>query len=224
MKKFLFLAFLVFPGPLYAADGSASSLWGLFRLGGIWMWFLLLLSVLSAGFILEKLYAFHKAKLNASGFFQRLESLVERKDAKELQSFLESSDVLVSKVIGKNIHLGINLAEFEKSIERTSSVSVNELGRGLNILATIGSVAPLIGFLGTVAGMITAFGNIAAADEVSAQLVAGGIYTALTTTAYGLIISIPTIGMYNYFVHRIDNFLADTEKAVNLIIEEKIIT
>ncbi|MBN1622623.1 MAG: MotA/TolQ/ExbB proton channel family protein [Endomicrobiales bacterium] len=222
-KGIIFLTIISIPCLLLAETSSSTSLWGLFRLGGIWMWFLLILSVISAGFIFEKLYSFNKAKLKTKEFFPEFEKLLRRKDFTSLKEFFETKGYLISDVLSRGFHEGINTEEFERRIERASSIEVNELGRGLNILATIGSIAPLIGFLGTVAGMIAAFGNIAAADDVSAQLVAGGIYTALTTTAYGLIVSIPSIAMYNYFVHRIDNFVADVEKVVNMILDKDII-
>lgn len=223
MKKYFIPIFMIIPIILFAANGPSSSLWGLFKLGGIWMYFLLFLSIAALGFIIEKFYSFYKAKLNTKTFFIEYNPILEKKDPIKLKAYFSNSSHLISKVLSKGLQGNISKIEFESRIERASSIEVNELGRGLNILATIGSVAPLIGFLGTVAGMIKAFGNIAAADEVSAQLVAGGIYTALTTTAYGLIIAIPAIAMYNYFVHKIDNFIADIEKVVNQLLNKGII-
>ncbi len=223
MKKYLLISFILFPIIIYGETGSSTSLWGLFKLGGIWSWFLLLLSIMSLGFILEKIYFFHKARLDSKKFFIHFNPLLEKKDFQKINNFFNKDSCLISNVLNKGFHKKITMSEFEGRVERASSIEVNELGRGLNILATIGSVAPLIGFLGTVAGMIKAFGNIAAANDVSPQLVAGGIYTALTTTAYGLIIAIPSIAMYNYFVHKIDNFIADIEKVVNQILNKNLI-
>lgn len=223
MKKIVIcLGFLFIPALIFAAS-PANSLWGLFKLGGFWMWVLLLNSILSMGFILEKFYNFYKVKLNSKKFFMDYEKVYSSGSFDTLKNFFQQSPFLISKVLAKAMQQNIKAAEFESRIERACSIEVNSLGKGLNMLATLGSVAPLIGFLGTVAGMITAFGNIAAADEVSAQLVAGGIYTALLTTAFGLIIAIPSIAMYNYFVHKIDNFVADTEKVTNEILNKNII-
>jgi hypothetical protein len=80
------------------------------------------------------------------------------------------------------------------------------------VLATIANVAPLLGFLGTVAGMISAFGAIAEAGQVEASLVAGGIKIALITTATGLIIAIPVNVAYNFFVTRIDKLIMEMEE------------
>jgi biopolymer transport protein ExbB len=77
----------------------------------------------------------------------------------------------------------------------------------------VANIAPLLGFLGTVSGMIHAFEAIAAAEEVSARLVATGIYEALITTAAGLIVAIPAQAAHNYFVSRIDKFVIDVEES-----------
>jgi len=208
---------------LLAQKESASSLWNLFKMGGVWMWFLLILSILTLGFILEKLVAFYRFHINSKNFFIQFEKVLVNTGFYKIKEFLNSSQCLVSKVINCGFEKNNSLKKFEDIIERQTNIQVKNLSKGLTLLATIGSIAPLIGFLGTVAGMIRAFGNIAAADEVSAQLVAGGIYTALTTTAYGLIIAIPAIAMYNFFVNKIDNFVADIERATDLILNKKLI-
>ena len=85
------------------------------------------------------------------------------------------------------------------------------LGKHLQILATIGTIAPLLGLLGTIAGMINAFAAIAKAGTGDPQLVAGGISQALNTTAFGLSIAIPTIVIYRYLATRADNILEKME-------------
>ncbi len=222
MKKLLLLILIVFPALLYAGETSnAHSIRALFKLGGIWMWFLLGLSVLSLGFIMERLYYFYKIRISSRNFIKNFTENV--KSHKDLLTFIKDKSDLISLILKNSFTPHISEDEFERRVERETSVEVNELGRGLNIIGSIGNIAPLLGFLGTVAGMITAFGNIAAADEVSARLVAGGIYTALLTTAFGLVIAIPTIAMYNYFVHKIDTFTADVEKLVNIILNKKLL-
>ena len=101
----------------------------------------------------------------------------------------------------------------EKAIETAASIEIALLERGLIWLATVANIAPLLGFLGTVSGMIHAFEAIAAAEEVSAKLVATGIYEALITTAAGLIVAIPVQAAHNYFVSRIDKFVIDIEES-----------
>jgi biopolymer transport protein ExbB len=101
----------------------------------------------------------------------------------------------------------------EKAIESAGTIEMAFLQRGLIILASIANVAPLLGFLGTVSGMIHAFEAIAAAEQVSAKLVATGISEALITTATGLMIAIPVQLMNNFFISRIDRFVLEMEEA-----------
>jgi biopolymer transport protein ExbB len=108
--------------------------------------------------------------------------------------------------------------EIEAAVATTGTIELGFLERGLVILATVANVAPLLGFLGTVAGMILAFGAIEAAGSVDPQLVAGGIKVALLTTAAGLTIAIPVNIGYNFFVTRIDKLIVDMEFGAQKII------
>jgi len=106
----------------------------------------------------------------------------------------------------------------ERAVSTTGSIELGFLERGLVILATVANVAPLMGFLGTVAGMILAFAAIESAGEVEPSLVAGGIKVALLTTATGLAIAIPVNIGYNYFVTRIDSLILDMEQGTQQIL------
>jgi biopolymer transport protein ExbB len=106
-----------------------------------------------------------------------------------------------------------------KAIENQGLIELSKLERGLVVLATLTNVAPLLGFLGTVIGMIIAFQSIEAAGEVEATLVAGGIKVALLTTAAGLVIAIPVSVSHNYFVARIDSLVIDMEESAQKMID-----
>ena len=106
-----------------------------------------------------------------------------------------------------------------KAIENQGLLELSKLERGLVVLATLTNVAPLLGFLGTVIGMIIAFQSIEAAGEVEATLVAGGITVALLTTAAGLVIAIPVSIAHNYFVSRIDSLVIDMEESAQKMID-----
>ena len=106
-----------------------------------------------------------------------------------------------------------------KAIENQGLIELSKLEKGLVVLATLTNVAPLLGFLGTVIGMIIAFQSIEAAGEVEATLVAGGIKVALLTTAAGLVIAIPVSISHNYFVSRIDSIVIDMEESVQKMID-----
>ena len=106
-----------------------------------------------------------------------------------------------------------------KAIENQGLIEMSKLESGLTILATLTNIAPLLGFLGTVIGMIIAFQSIEAAGEVEATLVAGGIRVALQTTAAGLMIAIPVSIGHNYFVSRIDGLVIDMEESAQKMVD-----
>jgi biopolymer transport protein ExbB len=106
-----------------------------------------------------------------------------------------------------------------KAIENQGLIEMSKLESGLVVLATLTNVAPLLGFLGTVIGMIIAFQSIEAAGEVEATLVAGGIKVALLTTAIGLMIAIPVSIGHNYFVARIDSLVIDMEESAQKMVD-----
>ena len=113
----------------------------------------------------------------------------------------------------------IELREMAQAIRTTGTIELGFLERGLVILATVANVAPLMGFLGTVVGMVLAFGAIEAAGDVDPTLVAGGIKVALLTTATGLLIAIPVNIAYNFFVSRIDALIIDMEQGAQKVLD-----
>ncbi len=106
-----------------------------------------------------------------------------------------------------------------KAIENQGLIEMSKLEKGLVVLATLTNIAPLLGFLGTVWGMILAFESIEAAGEVEATLVAGGIKVALLTTAAGLVIAIPVSIGHNYFVAKIDGLVIDMEESAQKMVD-----
>ena len=106
-----------------------------------------------------------------------------------------------------------------KAIENQGLIEMSKLEKGLVILATLTNIAPLLGFLGTVWGMIIAFQSIEAAGEVEATLVAGGIKVALLTTAMGLVIAIPVSVGHNFFVAKIDGLVIDMEESAQKMVD-----
>ena len=188
----------------------------LFNDGGFMMYPLLLSSLLGFGVIFAKLYVFWVARRGSATI---LEDTIEDARANRLSEALDRTQstpgpVAAILLTGLNrIREGRDPADVEKSMESTGKIELGFLERGLVILATVATVAPLLGFLGTVWGMIEAFGAIEIAGQVEATLVAAGIKIALITTAAGLIIAIPINVAYNYFVTVIDGFIVQMETA-----------
>lgn len=194
----------------------------LFADGGLMMYPLVLCSLVALGVIIAKawtLYAAHK------GAHQVLVEAEEAARAGRLEEAMEISRgtpgptaaILMAGL--RRIRQGtVRTNEIDQAITTTGAIELGFLERGLVILATIANVAPLMGFLGTVAGMIQAFGAIEAAGTVEPGLVAGGIKVALLTTATGLVIAVPINIAYNFFVTRIDTLILDMEQGAQRVL------
>jgi biopolymer transport protein ExbB len=185
-----------------------------FNQGGTFMWPLLIASIIGLAVILERLWTLSRARVNTTGLMSQVISALKQDG---LQGGVEVCQ-RTRGPIAAILHAGLMRASkgpeaVEKAIESAGTIEMAFLQRGLIILASIANVAPLLGFLGTVSGMIHAFEAIAAAEQVSAKLVATGISEALITTATGLMIAIPVQLMNNFFISRIDRFVLEMEEA-----------
>ncbi len=202
--------------------GTQYQLLTLFKDGGWMMYPLVLCSLIGLGVIIAKAWTLHVAH---SGTKKVLEEVEEATRAGDLSGAIAvaaetpgpTAAILLAGL--RRIQVSrLAQGELEKAVATTGTIELGFLERGLVILATIANVAPLMGFLGTVLGMILAFGAIESAGEVEPSLVAGGIKVALLTTAAGLIIAVPVSIGYNFFVTRIDQLIVDMEQGSQKII------
>jgi biopolymer transport protein ExbB len=193
----------------------------LFKDGGFMMYPLLLASLLGVGVIIAKLYVLWIAHRDSE---RLLADVTEHAQERRLADALERAQMTPGPVAAILI-AGLNRVrdqrssqEVEQAMESAGKIELGFLERGLVLLATVATVAPLLGFLGTVWGMIEAFGAIERAGQVEATLVASGIKIALITTAAGLLIAIPINIAYNYAVSRIDQLILDMDGASTAVI------
>ena len=190
----------------------------MFYKGGPFMYPLLFASVLGLGVIIERMWTLSRAKVNTRALIAEVVNAIKEGG---LNQGIENAIEVCQRTrgpIAAIIHAGLMRANkgseaVEKAIESAGTIEMSFLQRGLIVLASIANVAPLLGFLGTVSGMINAFEAIAEAETVSAKLVASGISEALITTASGLIVAIPVQLANNFFISRIDRFVLEMEEA-----------
>ena len=186
----------------------------LFMIGGIFMWPLLVFSIITVALILERAIFFIYYNLNLKGLSKNVLDVLKNKDINKAISYCEKAP---KRQIGAKVILeGLKVSKYgedmmEKVINAEAAEMITKLENGFDILTAMGSLSPLTGFLGTVSGMISAFSAIANATDVNAQLVAGGIFEALITTVYGLIIAIIAISGYSVLAHIVDKFANDIE-------------
>lgn len=199
------------------------SLLQVFADGGFFMYPLLLCSLLALGVILAKSYTLWLAARRSRELLERVEALGRVGKLDEALTLVAETPGPVAAILLAGLRriqeARTRRREIERVMQATGAVELGFLERGLTALATISNVAPLLGFLGTVAGMITAFGAIADAGQIEASLVAGGIKVALITTAAGLLIAIPINIAYNVFVTRIDRLILDMEHGAATVLE-----
>ena len=195
----------------------------LFRDGGVMMYPLVLFSLLALGVILAKGYMLYVAHRDSERLLDRVATLARTGKVGEALRLAEETPGPVAAILHAGLsrltERRITHEDIEKAIATTGTIELGFLERGLVLLATVSNVAPLTGFLGTVAGMIAAFGAIAEAGTVEPSLVAGGIKVALITTAAGLTIAIPVNIAYNFFVSRIDKLIVDMERGVEAVLD-----
>ena len=181
--------------------------------GGIMMYPLFLASVLALAIIINKLQVLSRARTGEREVMSRIKGLVDQKRIEQAVAVCNNSKGPVASILKAGLsQYDKGQKAMEDAFETQASEEVPLLESYLPALATIAAVSTLMGFTGTVIGMIRAFDSIAAASATSPAIVASGISEALITTATGLLIAIPTLLFYRYFVHRVDKLVSEIER------------
>jgi len=189
--------------------------------GGICMHPLLLCAILGLVLIIERMWTLWLARTDSRDLMLDVVRALRQEGPQAALRVCEGRRGPVAAILHSGLlrsHRGPEAVE--KAIHTAGAIEMAFLERGLLALATISNVAPLLGFLGTVTGMIAAFAAIAAAEQVSAKLVAKGIEEALITAAAGRMIAVPVSAFYAYFVLAIDRFVLEMEEASAEVVDE----
>jgi biopolymer transport protein ExbB len=191
--------------------------------GGNFMYGLLLASVIGVIFILERLFTLFRARVNVRRLMGGIIKTLHAEGVDAALNVCERTRGPIAAILHSGLlRAGRGPEAVKEAIETAGSIETSFLERGLVAIATVANVAPLLGFLGTVSGMISAFAAIAAAEQVSAKVVASGIEEALITTATGLMIAIPASIAHSFFVSQIDRFVLEMEEASAELVNELI--
>jgi biopolymer transport protein ExbB len=198
------------------------TLFALLLKGGWMLLFILIASVIAVAIIIERYLTYKKVEKNSEEFTSRIFSLLDKNDVKSAVEFCKESPSHLSEVIVSGL-TKINLPHerISEAVESAAKREVFNLEKGLSTLATISGVAPLLGFLGTVTGMIQAFMQIQDLQGVvNPSDLAGGIWEALITTAFGLAVGIIALAAYNYFVSQVKKIVLDMETFSNDVLDK----
>jgi biopolymer transport protein ExbB len=182
--------------------------------GGWIMLILGLLSVVCFYILFERIYVIKRANREDPMFMERIKDFIHEGDIKSALYYCRSIDTPSARMIEKGIsRLGRPVNDVQAAIENVGNIEVAKLEKGLQVIATISSGAPMIGFLGTVTGMVRAFYQMANAGSgnVDITLLSGGIYEAMITTVGGLIVGIIAMFAYNYLVMLVDRVVNKME-------------
>lgn len=192
-----------------------------FLRGGLLMWPILLCSIISITIILERSYRLCRARTKIPNIFSRVKALLKDNKSDEALKICENTTGPIAHVLAIGIHVrNRSLEEKERLISRAGSKVIRQLDKNLRALAIIGNTAPLLGLLGTVTGMIRAFMKIQElGGRVEPSVLAGGIWEALITTAFGLSVAIPTLVAYHYFEGRVDNMASEMKDVASELLE-----
>jgi biopolymer transport protein ExbB len=181
--------------------------------GGFMMIPIFILSVIAIYFFFERLMIINKANQSPDQFINRVKELVVRGDINGAKMLCAQQDSPVARMIQKGLsRIGSPLKNIEASIENVGKLEIFKLEKNLSSIATIAGAAPMMGFLGTVIGMVQAFMAIAQEEgSVSPKLLSSGIYTAMITTVAGLVVGIIAYLAYNFLVTRVQKVIHKME-------------
>ena len=183
-------------------------------LAGGWLMIPIVLSSFVAIYIfIERVITINKANESPDAFIGKIKELVLKGDITAAKMLCNQHDTPVARMIEKGVsRIGSPLKNIEASIENVGKIELFKLEKNLSVLATVSGAAPMMGFLGTVIGMVQAFISIAQEEgSVSPKLLADGIYTAMITTVAGLIVGIVAYLGYNFLVTRVSKVVNKME-------------
>ncbi|MCC8144951.1 MAG: MotA/TolQ/ExbB proton channel family protein [Bacteroidales bacterium] len=181
--------------------------------GGWLMIPIVLLLFIAIGFFIERILVINKAAKEDDTFMDRIKDYIHEGNIKSAEKLCQSTDTPYSRMILKGIQrLGRPMNDILVAIENVGNIEVAKLEKGFAWIATTAAGAPMIGFLGTVTGMVRAFFDMAnAGNNVDITLLSSGIYEALVTTVAGLIVGIIALFAYNFLVAKVDNVITKME-------------
>jgi biopolymer transport protein ExbB len=197
------------------AEGAEKSidLFEMAKAGGIIMIPLVLLSFVAVYIFIERYLAIRRATQEDAGFMNKIKDYIHEGKIESAMALCQSHDFPISRMIEKGVtRIGRPLSDVNTAIENVGNLEISRLEKSLPTLATVAGGAPMIGFLGTVIGMVKAFFDMAnAGNNIDVQLLSSGIYTAMVTTVTGLVVGIIAYFAYNILVAKVEKVVFKME-------------
>lgn len=190
-------------------------------LGGWVIFPILLLSLIAVYLFVERLLTLRRAKADPDLVTERIRDFVQAGDIVGAKNYCVNRDTPITRILKHGLErLGRPIAEIQDAVHSAGKYEAFELEKRIDLLATIAGVAPMLGFLGTVTGMIEAFQQIQNLQgNVNPSVLAGGIWEALLSTAFGLVVGIVAVFFYNFLLGRINRAVHDMERSATDFID-----
>jgi biopolymer transport protein ExbB len=184
--------------------------------GGVVVWPIVLCSVLALAIFVERVISFARVRIRGYGLVNEVAKYIKNRESAKALALAKRNESPMGRILVDAIEVADQESEtLGTVIVNSTDGEVRELSRYLQVLATIGNIAPLLGLLGTVLGMIKAFMVIQQmGGKVNAAVLAGGIWEAMLTTALGLSVALPTMVAHSYLTSRVDNYEAQLQDGV----------
>ena len=188
--------------------------------GGGFMWPILIALLFGLAIIGERAYSLFNSSINNDQFFEDVKSTYDNTGKEQAIELCENTPGPVASIFYAGLSkMGKTKEEIEKAVQNTGGLEMAFLEKNMIWINSVITIAPLLGFTGTVVGMIKAFEDIKMANDISPAVVAGGISQALLTTAFGLIVAMIMQVAQNFFVSMIDKLILDMEEQSIKIVE-----
>lgn len=202
--------------PTTTAEPQATlSVFDLLIKGGVVMIPILLLSILSVYLIIERYIAIKNAAKSDSNFMNIIRTHLLNGNVKEARAYSENTNTAIGRIIGSGLnYIGFKSGDIENAIDSTANIEIAKMEQRMSYLGLIAGIAPMLGFIGTISGIIRIFYNISQTDNIDIGTISGGLYEKMITSGAGLIVGLIAYVGYHFLQSRIDKFLLYMQETV----------
>lgn len=191
------------------------SIFDLLMKGGLVMIPIVLLSIISIYLIIERYITINNAAKVDNNFIDTIRRHLTAGNVKEAKSYAESTNTALGRILASGIqYLGYKATDIENALEDSANIEVAKMEQRMSYLGVIAGIAPMLGFIGTISGIIKIFYNISISNDISIGIIAGGLYEKMITSGAGLIVGVIAYTGYHLLQARIDKFMLQMQEAV----------
>lgn len=211
----ILISALAEPVAAISSSDQATTILDLLMKGGIIMIPIVLLSIISFYIFIERIVYIKRTASIQQGLVAAISNEVQNGNSKNALMHARNNQSAIGRILESGIEkLGKPQGEVERNIETTTNLEITKMEKNTGYLGIIASVAPMLGFIGTIAGVIKIFYNISLADNISIGIIAGGLYQKMICSGAGLIVGVLAYAAYHYIQMRIDRYLIKLQESL----------